>query len=158
MSLSTDAGIAEREIVTTRIFDAPRDIVFAAWIDPQHIGQWWGPNGFTITTERMDVRPGGEWVFVMHGPNGVDYPNRIVYLDITRPARLEYKHDSGDENEPGQFVMTVTFTEQDGKTHLTMRALLKSAAERDRVVREHNAIEGGQQTLGRLADYLAASR
>ncbi|MBI5876395.1 MAG: SRPBCC family protein [Chloroflexi bacterium] len=158
MSISTHAGIAEREIVTTRIFDAPRDIVFAAWIDPQHIGQWWGPNGFTITTERMDVRPGGEWVFVMHGPDGTDYPNRIVYAVIERPGKLVYKHDSGDENEPRQFVTTVTFAEQSGKTVLTMRALFKTAAERDSVVREHNAIEGGNQTLGRLAAYLAASR
>lgn len=152
------ADVAAREVVNSRVFDAPRELVFQAFTDPRHIGEWWGPNGFTITTERMDVRPGGEWVFVMHGPDGTDYPNRIVYLEIERPSKLVYKHGTGEADDPGQFETTVTFREQDGQTHLTMRALFLTAAARDYVVKEHNAIEGGKQTLGRLAAYLARSR
>lgn len=77
---SNPAGdTADREIVITRVFDAPREQVFDAWTDSEHVSQWWGPNGFTTTTHEMDVRPGGVWRFIMHGPDGVDYKNRIVY-------------------------------------------------------------------------------
>src|SRR5882672_9862320 len=145
---------ADRELVFHRVFDAPRDLVFEAWTDPSHIVQWWGPTGFTTTTYTMDVKPGGVWRFVMHGPNGVDYQNRIVYLEIVKPERLVYDH--GDEADAGHFRVTVTFAEQGDKTKLTMRSVFKSAAERDEVVTKYHAIEGGNQTLGRLADYLAA--
>jgi uncharacterized protein YndB with AHSA1/START domain len=143
----------DREIVTTRVFDAPRELVFKAWTDAEHIGEWWGPNGFTTTTHEIDVRPGGAWRFVMHGPDGVDYDNKIVYLEIVEPERLVYLH--GDGGETDQFQTTVTFEEMDGKTKLTMRALFPSAAERDHVVKEFGAIEGGEQTLDRLGAYLA---
>jgi uncharacterized protein YndB with AHSA1/START domain len=144
---------ADREIVVTRVFDAPRELVFKAWIDERNIGQWWGPNGFTITTHEMDVRVGGTWRFVMHGPEGVDYDNKIVYLEIVEPVRLVYIH--GDDGETGQFRTTVMFEELDGKTRLTMQALFASAAERDRVVKEFGVIEGANQTLDRLGAYLA---
>ena len=150
---SETTSTSDREIVTTRVFDAPRELVFKAWLDPEHIPQWWGPNGFTTTTHEMDARPGGVWRFVMHGPDGVDYDNKIVYLEIVEPERLVYMH--GDEVEADQFQTTVTFEEQTGKTRLTMRALFPSAAQRDYVVREFGAVEGGQQTLDRLGAYLA---
>src|SRR5207253_3226800 len=67
---------AEREIIATRIFEAPREVVFRMWTDPNHIVRWWGPNGFTTTMQEMDVRPGGVWQFIMHGPDGRDYPNK----------------------------------------------------------------------------------
>jgi uncharacterized protein YndB with AHSA1/START domain len=104
----------------------------------------------------MDVRPGGVWRFIMHGPDGVDYPNRIVYVEIVRPERLVYDHFSDDVDEPGHFHVTMTFAEQDGKTLLSMQMLFESTEERDRVVKEYGAIEGGEQTLDRLAAYLAA--
>ena len=146
---------AEREIVISRVFNAPRELVFDAWTDTKNIGQWWGPNGFTNTIHEMDVRPGGVWRFVMHGPDGVDYKNKIVYLEIVKPERLVYTHGSGEAGDPGQFHVTVTFAEQGGKTELTMRSLFESAAERDKVVEEYGAIEGGNQHLDRLAEYLA---
>ena len=77
--------LASREIVATRTFDAPRDLVFKMWTDPKHIAQWWGPKGFTTTIYEMDVKPGGVWRFVMHGPVGVDYQNKVVYLEIVKP-------------------------------------------------------------------------
>src|ERR1700674_5570365 len=153
--MSAAASTADREIVITRVFDSPRDVVFQAWIDPEHIGSWWGPQGFTTTTYEMDVRPGGVWRFVMHGPDGVDYQNKIVYLEIVKPERLVYDH--GDEADAGRFRVTVTFTEQGGKTKLTMRSIFKSAAERDEVVKKYHAIEGGNQTLDRLAEHLATN-
>lgn len=152
---STDSKTSEREIVISRVFDAPRDLVFEAWTDPKHIAHWWGPRGFRTTTAVMDVRPGGVWRFVMRGPDGVDYPNKVIFVEIVKPERLVYKHSSGEEDDPGQFKVTVTFNEQAGKTNITLRMLFDSAAERDRVVKEFGAIEGAHQTLDRLAEYLS---
>jgi uncharacterized protein YndB with AHSA1/START domain len=152
-TIKDTATVSDREIVITRVFDAPRDLVFQVWTDPQHVGSWWGPTGFTTTTHEIDVRPGGVWRFIMHGPNGVDYPNKIVYLEIVKPERLVYDH--GDDGDLVQFRVTVTFADQDGKTRLTMRSLFASAAARDRVVTEYHAIEGGNQTLDRFGEHLA---
>src|SRR5271155_1615963 len=98
---------SDREIVTMRVFEAPRELVFAAWTEPKHVAQWWGPNGFTNTIYEMDVRPGGVWRFVMHGPDGVDYQNKIVFVEVVKSQRLVYDHVSGPK-----FRMTVTFDEQ----------------------------------------------
>jgi uncharacterized protein YndB with AHSA1/START domain len=150
-----DCEQAARTIVTTRVLDAPRELVFEAWTDPKHLVKWWGPNGFTTTVRTIEVRPGGVWRFVMHGPDGVDYENRIVYEEIVKPERLVYRHSGGDDVEPVQFQTTVTFEDLGGKTRLTMRAVFPSAAERNRVAEEYGAIEGAEQTLGRLAAQLA---
>jgi uncharacterized protein YndB with AHSA1/START domain len=129
--------------------------VFEVWTNPNHTAQWWGPNGFTNTIHEMDVRPGGVWRFIMHGPDGVDYPNKIVYKEVVKPERLVYSHGGDTENDPGQFQVTVTFDNQGNKSELTMRSLFVSKEERDKVVREYGAIEGGNQTLTRLEEYLA---
>jgi uncharacterized protein YndB with AHSA1/START domain len=142
---------AGREIVASRVFDAPRDLVFQMWTDPEHVAQWWGPRGFTNTIHEMDVRPGGVWRFVMHGPDGVDYQNKIVYIEIVKPERLVYSHVSGP-----QFQMTVTFAEQGGKTKVTARMLFESATLRENVVKQFGAIEGLNQTLERLGERLGA--
>jgi uncharacterized protein YndB with AHSA1/START domain len=152
------SDLAARSIITTRLFDAPRELVFEAFTEPQHLAHWWGPNGFTLTVHSMEVRPGGTWRFVMHGPDGTDYENRIVYDEVVRPERLVYRHGGGDEVEPVQFHVTVTFEDEGGKTRLTMRALFPSAAERERVAKKYGAVEGAQQTLARLAEHLAALR
>lgn len=149
------AATSDREILFTRFFNAPRELVFKAWTDPKHIAQWWGPKGFTNTVQEMDVRPGGVWRLVMHGPDGVDYPNKIVYIEVVKPERVVFDHSSGEAGDSGQFRVTVTFAEQAGKTKLNMRMLFRSAAERDKAVKEFGAIEGGNQTLDRLAEYLA---
>jgi uncharacterized protein YndB with AHSA1/START domain len=147
-------AIADRELAYVRIYDAPRELVFEAWTNPKHLVKWWGPNGFTITTRSIDVRPGGVWRFVMHGPDGRDYENRITYEEIVKPERLVYSHGGGDDVEPVQFQTTVIFENQEGKTKLTMRAIFPTAAERDRVVKEYGAIEGAHQHLARLAEHL----
>src|SRR5713226_3537728 len=141
-NVATKAG--EREIVATRVFDAPREVVFKLWTDPNHVGQWWGPKGFTTTISEMDVRPGGVWRFVMHGPDGVDYENEIIYREIVKPERLVYSHVSGP-----LFHVTVTFIEQGAKTKLTVRMVFESATQREKVIQEFGAIEGLNQTLER---------
>jgi uncharacterized protein YndB with AHSA1/START domain len=146
---------ADREIVTTRVFDAPRALVFRMWTDPRHIAQWWGPTGFRTTTYEMEVRPGGVWRFTMHGPDGTDYKNKIIYEEVSNPERLVYRHSGEGDTEDVRFRTTVTFVEENGKTRLTMRAVFESAAERDRVAEKYGAVEGGRQTLERLARYLS---
>src|SRR5579863_6976594 len=100
---------ADRELVFTRHFVAPRELVFEAWTNPQHVAQWWGPVGFTTTIHEMDVRPGGEWRLTMRGPDGTDYKNRIVFLEVAKPERLVYKHEPEKDTEPVNFETTVTF-------------------------------------------------
>jgi len=154
-SRAASSDASDREIRLTRTYDAPRDLVFEAWIDPVHVAEWWGPAGFTTTILEMDPRPGGTWRFIMHGPDGVDYPNRIDYLEITRPERLVYTHASDEESPQVQFEATLNFAERAGQTELSLRMLFRTAAERDLVVEQYGAIEGGIQHLQRLADYLA---
>jgi len=147
---SSATRTTDREILLTRVFDAPRELVFNAWIDPIHIAQWFGPTGFTTTIHEMDVRPGGVWRFIMHGPDGVDYPNKIVYVEIVKPERLSYLHESGPK-----FHATATFDERGGKTTVTTRMLFDTVEERDRTVKVFGAVEGAIQTLGRLAEHVA---
>jgi uncharacterized protein YndB with AHSA1/START domain len=152
-AVSAEGSTADREVVITRLLDAPRERVFEAWTDPQQVGQWWGPTGFTTTIHEMDVRPGGVWRFIMHGPDGKDWPNWVRYHEVVRPERLVYDH-GGERSEP-EFHVTVTFADEGGRTRLTMRSVFPTAAARDYVVREFGAIEGGNQTLDRLTAYLA---
>ena len=146
---------ADREIVGTRVFNAPRDLVFQMWIDPEHLKNWWGPDGFSVTIHEINVHPGGHWRFIMHGPDGTDYKNHIVSLEIVRPERIVYKHEPEKVPDPVSFVTTVTFVEENGKTRLTMRAIFPSAAAREFVVTKYGAIEGMNQHLGRLGELLA---
>jgi uncharacterized protein YndB with AHSA1/START domain len=146
---------ADREIVLTRAFDAPRELVWEAWTRPEHIDHWWGPRAFTTTTQpgAMDVAPGGVWTFTMEGM-GMTFPNYILFHEVVRPERLVYDHGSDQESGP-QFHVTVTFAEDEGRTRVTMRSLFPTAEARRKVVEEFGAIEGGQQTLERLGEYLA---
>ena len=152
---SLDLEQDPRSIIGTRVFDAPRELVWTAWTDPKHLAQWWGPNGFSTTTSAFDMRPGGVWRFVMHGPDGRDYENRITFDEIVKPERLVYHHGGGEDVEPVQFTTTVTFEDLGGKTRLTWRGVFPSAAERERVIKEYGADKGLVQTLSRLGEYLA---
>jgi len=153
---SNAALVGEREIRGTRVFDAPRELVWKVWTEPEHIGRWWGPNGFTTTTHKMEVKAGGVWRFVMHGPDGRDYQNKITFIEVVKPERLVYKHGGGDRDlEPVNFRVTVTFAEEGGKTRLEMRSVFPSAKARDFVVKNYGAVEGMHQTLARLEEYLA---
>jgi uncharacterized protein YndB with AHSA1/START domain len=148
-----ESSTADREIVTTRLYDAPRPLVWQAFTSAEHLAHWWGPDGFTISTHHMDFRIGGTWQFMMHGPDGTDYPNVIRYLEITEPSRIAFAHGAEPDGPP-YFHNTITFEAEGPRTRVTMRAIFPTADARDIVVRDHNAIEGGKQTLGRLDGYL----
>ena len=146
---------SDREIVITRVFDAPRNLVWEAWTDPQQVVKWWGPQGFTTTIHEMDVRPGGVWGHTMRGPDGKEYPNKSVFIEVVKPERIVYSHGGGSKGEPGvQFQATWTFEAEGDKTRLTLRSVFPSAAARDLVIKTYNAVEGAKQTLGRLAEQL----
>jgi uncharacterized protein YndB with AHSA1/START domain len=146
---------ADRELVTTRVLNAPRELVWRAWSDPGHIGQWWGPNDFRTTTSEFDLRAGGVWRFVMHGPDGRDYPNRVTFREVQAPGLLSYHHDD-DGDGAIRFETTVLFEERGDQTAVTMRALFPTAETLALVVREYGAAEGAQQNMVRLASYVAA--
>ncbi len=147
---------ADREIVVSRVLDAPREMVWDAWIDPQEVVRWWGPRGFTTTVETMDVRPGGVWRQVMHGPDGTEYPNNSVFTEVVRPERIAFDHGGAATGRKGvNFRATWTFEELNRhQTRVTMRSVFPSAQDRERVVKEYGALEGGKQTLERLEEHL----
>lgn len=145
---------SNREIVTTRLINAPRERVWKAFVDPEQVVQWWGPNGFTTTTESMEVKAGGIWKYMMHGPDGRDYPNKIIYDEVVEPEKLVYRHSDDGGNIDVSFVSTITFEEQDDKTLITMKAVFQSAEELERIDSQYGARVGAQQTLGRLAEFV----
>lgn len=148
MNITTDES--EREIVLSRVFDAPVSLVYRAYTEPEHVEKWWGPTGYTITLHEMDVRPGGIWKFMMHAPDGTDYPNRVIYNEVVPLQRLQYSH--GDF-EKTMFEVTTTFEEVDGKTKVESRMLFPTKEDVARVV-AFGAIELGKQTHECLAEYL----
>lgn len=154
MVTGSTSATADREIVVTHVIEGPRPLVFEAYTDPRHLAEWWGPDGFTTTTHAFEFRPGGVWDFVMHGPDGTDYPNWIQWREIEPPGRLVFLHGER-QGDPQAFISTVTLVERGGTTEVTMRALFQTKARRDEVVERYHAIEGGRQTLGRLAQYVA---
>jgi uncharacterized protein YndB with AHSA1/START domain len=149
---------SDREIVVSRVINAPRELVYEAFTKKEHVDHWHGPRGFTIRTHAMDARPGGLWTYVMQHAEYGSFENRIEFLELVPPERLVYLHGSDQENDPNRFHVTVTFVEQGGKTHLTLRSRFNTAAQRDEVVNKFGAIEGGNQTLERLDEYLAKKR
>jgi uncharacterized protein YndB with AHSA1/START domain len=111
-------SFVDREIVTTRVIAAPRELVWRAWTDPEHVRNWWGPKGFTNTFHEYDLRPGGVWRFIMHGPDGTDYKNESVFVEVAEPELLVFDHIS-----PPRFRATVLFEDLGGKTKITFRQL-----------------------------------
>jgi uncharacterized protein YndB with AHSA1/START domain len=152
-----DAGDEARTIVISRLYGAPRDLVFRAWTDPVHLERWWGPSGFSTKTSEFSMRAGGCWRHLMRGPDGTEYPNLSTYEEIVPSERIVYSLGTGLEGEAPIAHVTVTFEMQGGKTLLTMRLLFPTADARDHAVRTVGAIEGGNQTLARLAEYVRQS-
>jgi len=155
--MAANGNTADREIVIAREFNAPRELVWEAMTNPKHVVNWWGPRGFTTTIEKMDVRPGGVWKHVMRGPDGVNYPNRSIFTEVVKPERIVFSHGGEREGGPGvNFVATWTFDAlAASKTKVTIRMIFPSATDRDFVVKEFGAIEGGKQTLMRLGEFMS---
>lgn len=140
-----------RELVVDRVFDAPRERVWRAMTEREHLDQWWGPNGFRNETSAFELRVGGEWRYVMHGPDGKDWPNWIRFHEIVPDERLVYDH--GGEGDEPHFHVTLTLEAVGKKTRITMRSLFPSV-EALEAVKKYGAVEGGVQTLARLAGHL----
>ena len=143
-------SMAARQMTLSRIINAPRELVFEVWTNPDHIKNWWGPEGFTNTISKMDVVPGGEWEFVMHGPDGTDFKNKHIYKEIVKPEKLVLEHVSGP-----RFLFTATFEAQGDKTLLTIVMLFDTAAQKDNTVKEFKADIGLVQNVDRLEEHLA---
>ena len=150
----TRSTTADREIVIDRIIKAPRDLVFEAFTDVRHLSRWWGPDGFTTTTRAFDFRVGGEWDFVMHGPDGTDYQEWISWTEISPPERIALVHGEYP-GDPSAFESVLTFATDGVATRIEMRAVFPTREQRDEAVEKYHAIEGGQQTLDNLAAYVA---
>jgi uncharacterized protein YndB with AHSA1/START domain len=165
-SAATNGG--EQELVITRVFDAPRELVFKAWTEPERLMRWWGPKGFTTPFCTMDVRPGGVFHHCMRSPEGRDFWSKGVYRDVVAPERIVFTDSFSDEEGnlvsptyygmspdwPTETLVTVTFAEQEGKTTLILRATVGSAPASER----HQAQQGWTESFDRLADYLANER
>jgi len=145
MAGETGESTADREFVHSRLIDAPRERVFKAIIEPDHLARWWGPNGFTSTFEVFDPRPGGAWRFVLHGPDGANYPNENVFVEIAPPERVVIEHVA----EPHHFLLTITLAAQGNKTLVGWRQLFDTAAERQRI--SQFVVPANEQNLDRLA-------
>jgi uncharacterized protein YndB with AHSA1/START domain len=149
MNLHEDIGdqtTADREFVHSRLIDAPQEKVFQAFADPYHLARWWGPNGFSNTFEDFCFRPGGAWRFVMHGPDGTNYPNESVFLEIVVPERVVIEHLSKGHH----FFLTITFADRGDRTLVGWRQVFDTEAHRERIA---PVVEtANEQNLDRLAN------
>ncbi len=149
----SQAATADREIVISRVIDAPRELVFEAFTEVRHLSQWWGPEGFTTTTRSFEFRAGGEWVFVMHGPDGTDYQEWISWTELIPPEKIALLHGEY-RGDPNAFESVLTFEPDGVATRIEMRTLFPTKELRDEAAEKYRAIERGQQTLGNLAVYV----
>jgi extradiol dioxygenase family protein/uncharacterized protein YndB with AHSA1/START domain len=136
---------ASREFVHSRLIDAPQARVFRALAEPAHLARWWGPNGFSSTFEVFEFRPGGIWRFVLHGPDGTDYPNENLFREIVAPQRVIIEHLSATHH----FLLTITFTAQGNQTLVGWRQVFDTAEHRQKVAKA--VLEANEQNLSRLA-------
>lgn len=146
---------SDREIMLTRAFDAPRDLVFEAWTNPEHVRHWWGPRSSTMVHCEADVRPGGSWRYVTRGEDGVEVPFTGVYQEVTRPERVVHTeiYDVEPFNSGDPAVVTVTFSEEGGRTTVTSTSLFTSKEVRDIVLGSGMEV-GAAESYDRLAERL----
>ena len=143
---------ADRSIRLTATLHAPVEKVWEAWSNPDHIKHWWGPNGFTNTITKMDLQPGGEWLLVMHGPDGTDYDNKSVFTEVVEKKKIAYEHISGHH-----FIATIDFEAQGNNTLMHWEMLFPTREEYHQFVHEYKVGESLQQNIERLAQYLERS-
>lgn len=136
-------NVANRQIVSSRLIRAPREVMFRAFTDPALLAQWWGPKGFTNTFETFDLRPGGQWKFIMHGPNGKEYPNLSEFLEIREPERIVFNHVV-----PPLFRMTIGFEEVENGTRFSFQMLFETEEEYENV--KGYVPEANEQNFDRL--------
>jgi uncharacterized protein YndB with AHSA1/START domain len=153
-SATTFTTPSDREIVITRVLDAPRELVWKVCTDPDHIPHWWGPARFTTTVDTMDVRPGGSWRFAQQDQDGTEYAFHGEYREVVPPERLAYTFEF--EGMPGHVSLeTITYEEHDGKTKVTNTVLFDSKDDRDGML-ESGMQTGASETMDRLVELLRA--
>ena len=148
--LSEKNNTADRELIITRELNAPIELVWEVWTDPEHLAQWWGPDGFTNTISKMDMKPGGDWDLVMHGPDGTDYKNKSVFREIVKYRKIVYDHVSGP-----RFIATISFEERGNKTFLHWHMLFETKEQFIQTVKTFKADIGLKQNVQKLELYLA---
>lgn len=149
------AEVAARTMILRRVIKAPRPVVWGAWLNPETLPQWWGPDGFSCRTARIDLRSGGEWVFDMIAPDGTVFPNHHLYRDVTPMDRIGYALLWG-ENGPKHADAWVTFADHEGATEVTLGMVFSTAAE-FQTARRFGAEALGQQTLAKLARFVGVA-
>ncbi|MBF6642124.1 SRPBCC domain-containing protein [Flavobacterium sp. J49] len=147
------ANTADREIIVSRLLNAPIDLVWETWTNPDHIKNWWGPNDFTNTITKMDVIPGGQWKLIMHGPDGTDYDNESIFTEVEKNKKIAYHHFSGHE-----FMATIQFEERDHQTYLHWQMLFETNEELLRIMALFDINEGLKQNINRLEVYLKQTK
>jgi uncharacterized protein YndB with AHSA1/START domain len=146
----------DREVVVSRLVDAPRELVFKVFTDPKHVVHWWGPRNFTNTVHEIDIRTGGIWRFDMNG-YGQTFSNKILYKEVVKPERLVLIHGkdvANMEEDEATFEQVITFESKEKKTLVTMKAVFQSAEYLQRIIKEYHVIEGGEQNMDKLEEYL----
>lgn len=156
MSFGKDISEKTNDMIVVRIIKAQRSKVYDAFIS-DGIEKWWGPDGFTTTTFKRDVRPGGSWIYIMHGPDGTDYNNRIDYIEFIPGELIKYEHGTGEQGVPYMFDSEITFRDVPEGTEVTLKATFRTVAMKEEAL-SYGAVEGGQQTLGRLEMFLLSNK
>lgn len=152
---SAETIIEGNKVIYKRRVAVSIQLAFDAWSSHEHLSQWWGPDGFTITTKSMSFTNGGIWDFVMHGPDGHDYKNKIQFTDIKKPHHICYTHlGDGEGDQDVHFQSRILFEPLDEGTLITMEQIFPNKEELERVNKKYGAIEGGKQHVGNLAKYL----
>jgi uncharacterized protein YndB with AHSA1/START domain len=146
---TTVNNTANREIVVSQLLDAPITKVWDVWTTPDHIKNWWGPNGFTNTITKMELHPGGQWNLVMHGPDGTDYDNESIFTEVEKHKKIAYDHLSGHE-----FTATITFEAKGNQTYIHWQMLFPTKEELTRIMSLYDISVGLQQNVDRLVVYL----
>lgn len=138
-----------RQLSISRTLKASIELVWEVWTTPEHIAQWWGPNGFTNTIQQMDVREGGEWKLTMHGPDGTNYPNRSIYKEIVLHKKIVFEHFNP------HFITTVVFEPNGEETHMSWTAVFDSEEMLQTIIKAHKADEGMKQNISKLENYIS---
>jgi uncharacterized protein YndB with AHSA1/START domain len=146
---------SDREVVFSRLIDAPREVVWKAWSDVRHLHEWWGPADFTTTTHEFEFAPGGVWRHIMHGPDGTDYPNVIIFREIDPPSRLVYENGWDLPGAPVDFTAVLTLAAEGEKTRHSLHMTFRDAAAFKTAVERYGVLEGGVQTFERIARSVA---
>ncbi len=147
--MTTTSNTADREIIISRLLNAPIELVWEVWTNPDHIKNWWGPNGFTNTITKMEMVPNGQWNLIMHGPDGTDYDNESTFTEVIHHKKIVYRH-LGDH----QFTATIEFEARGNQTFIHWQMLFDTAEELIRIAQLYPINDGLKQNVDKLEVYL----